>query len=270
HAPGLLTANVPLTQDTRRPTARALLPRQHMLTQACSSAYADEHAEHTRNRRGRGRQRPGHRVARGSRPTGTHRTAGDPPGRQRARTGLVVAGHRHPARRHQADRAPQARPPNREAVMPEQFTGDARQVVDRASAQARRLGHGFVGGEHLLYGLAGTEGEVGAVLRERGVTPERVEAEFVRLIGPRVTASGSLFDPLDRDALTTIGIALEAVRERIEAAFGPDALAPDAPAPRRWRRPRPGQKPGPITGPIPLTRRARKCLESSRRAAQAH
>jgi len=154
--------------------------------------------------------------------------------------------------------------------MPEQFTGDARQVVDRASAQARRLGHGFVGGEHLLYGLAGTEGEVGAVLRERGVTPERVEAEFVRLIGPRVTASGSLFDPLDRDALTTIGIDLDAVRERIEAAFGPGALAPDAPAPRRWRRPRPGQRPGPVTGPIPLTRRARKCLESSRRAAQAH
>lgn len=153
--------------------------------------------------------------------------------------------------------------------MPGQFTGDARQVVDRASAQARRLGHGFVGGEHLLYGLAGAEGEVGAVLRERGVTPERVEAEFVRLIGPRNTARGSLFDPLDRDALTAIGIDLDAVRERIEAAFGPGALAPDAPAPRRWRRPRPGQGPGPVTGPVPLTRRARKCLESSRRAAQA-
>jgi len=65
--------------------------------------------------------------------------------------------------------------------MPERFTGDARQVVVRASEQARRLGHGFIGGEHLLYGLASAGGEVGAVLRERGVTPERVEAEFVRL-----------------------------------------------------------------------------------------
>ena len=154
--------------------------------------------------------------------------------------------------------------------MPGQFTGDARQVVACASEQARRLGHGFIGGEHLLYGLASADGVVGAVLRERGVTPERVEAEFVRLIGPENTASGSLFDTLDRDALTTIGIDLDTVRERIEAAFGPAALAPDAPAPRRWRRSRPGRGPGRVTGRIPLTRRAKKCLESSLREAQAH
>ena len=139
----------------------------------------------------------------------------------------------------------------------------------RASEQARRLGHRFIGGEHLLYGLASADGEVGAVLRERGVTPERVEAEFVRLIGPENTASGSLFDTLDRDALTTIGIDLDTVRQRIEAAFGPAALAPDAPAPRRWRRSRPGW-PAPVPGHLPLTRRAKKCLESSRREAQAH
>jgi ATP-dependent Clp protease ATP-binding subunit ClpA len=150
-------------------------------------------------------------------------------------------------------------------MMPEQFTGDARQVVVRASEQARRLGHGFIGGEHLLYGLASAGGEVGAVLRERGVTPERVEAEFVRLIGPENTASGSLLDTLDRDALTTIGIDLDTVRERIEAAFGPAALAPDALIPRRRRRSRPGRGPG----RIPLTRRAKKCLESSLREAQA-
>ena len=153
--------------------------------------------------------------------------------------------------------------------MPEQFTGEARQVVVCASEQARRLGHGFIGGEHLLYGLASAGGEVGAVLRERGVTPERVEAEFVRLIGPENTAGGSLFDTLDRDALTTIGIDLDTVRERIEAAFGPSALAPDAPA-RRWRRSRPGWGPGPVTGHIPLTRRAKKCLDRSLREAQAH
>ena len=150
--------------------------------------------------------------------------------------------------------------------MPERFTGDARQVVLSASEQARRLGHGFIGGEHLLYGLASADGEVGAVLRERGVTPERVEAEFVRLIGPENTASGTLFDTLDRDALTTIGIDLDTVRERVEAAFGPAALAP---APRRWRRSRPGRRPGRVTGHIPLTRRAKKCLESSLREARA-
>jgi ATP-dependent Clp protease ATP-binding subunit ClpA len=154
--------------------------------------------------------------------------------------------------------------------MPEQFTGDARQVVVCASEQARRLGHDFIGGEHLLYGLACAGGEVGAVLRERGVTPERVEAEFVRLIGRENTATGSLFDTLDRDALTTIGIDLDSVRERIEAAFGPAALGSDATAPRRWRRSRAGRGADRVTGPIPLTRRAKKCLESSLREAQAH
>jgi hypothetical protein len=88
--------------------------------------------------------------------------------------------------------------------MPEWLAGDARQVVARASQQARRLGHDFIGGEHLLYGLACAGGEAGAVLRERGVTPERVEA-----------------------------------------AFGPAALLPDAPARRRWRRSRPGPGLGP-------------------------
>jgi ATP-dependent Clp protease ATP-binding subunit ClpA len=160
-------------------------------------------------------------------------------------------------------------PSDREAIMPEQFTRDAWQVVDCASEQARRLGHGFIGGEHLLYGLASADGEVGAVLRERGVTPERVEAEFVRLIGPENTASGSLFDTLDRDALTAIGIDLDMVRERIETAFGPAAFAADAPTPRRWRRSRRGPGAGRVTGHIPLTRRAKKCLESSLREAQA-
>jgi len=154
--------------------------------------------------------------------------------------------------------------------MPEQFTGDARQVVVRASEQARRLGHRFIGGEHLLYGLASAGGEAGAVLRARGVTPERVEAEFVRLIGPENTAGGSLFDTLDRDALTAIGIDLDAVRERIEAAFGPAALAPDAPTPRRWLRSRPGWDAGLGAGHSPLTRRAKKCLDSSQREARAH
>jgi ATP-dependent Clp protease ATP-binding subunit ClpA len=154
--------------------------------------------------------------------------------------------------------------------MPEQFTGDARQVVVRASEQARRLGHGFIGGEHLLYGLASAGGEVGAVLRERGVTPERVEAEFVRLIGPENTASGTLFDTLDREALTSIGIDLDTVRERIEAAFGPAAFAPDARVPRRWRLPRPGRGPRRTTEHLPLTRRAKNCLDSSLREAQAH
>src|ERR1700753_229124 len=123
--------------------------------------------------------------------------------------------------------------------MPERFAGDAGQVVVCASEQARRLGQGFIGGEHLLYGLASAGGEAGAVLRERGVTPERVEAEFVRLIRAQNVARGSSRATPRGHALTSNGIALGGVRDRIEAALGPDPSAPDAAARRRWRRPRP-------------------------------
>ena len=47
---------------------------------------------------------------------------------------MVVGADRRAARRHQADRAPQARPAGREAMMLERFTGDARRVV-RASVR---------------------------------------------------------------------------------------------------------------------------------------
>ena len=138
-----------------------------------------------------------------------------------------------------------------------------------ASEQARRLGHGFIGGEHLLYGLACADGEVGAVLRDRGVTPERVESEFVRLIGSAHSShdggNGDLFDSLDRDALSTIGIDLDIVRERVEAVFGPGALTADAPESHRWhhRRRRHG------SGHLPVTRRAKKCLAHSLHEARA-
>ena len=148
-------------------------------------------------------------------------------------------------------------------MMPERITGEARQVVVRAQEHARRLGHGFIGDEHLLYGLAGADDEVGAVLRDRGVTPERVESEFVRLVGSAHATDGDLFDSLDRDALSTIGIDLDIVRERIAAAFGPDALASQPATPRRLRRIRADRRPKHTTGHLPVTRRAMKCLEPS-------
>jgi hypothetical protein len=59
-------------------------------------------------------------------------------------------------------------------------------------------------------------------LREHGVTPQAVETEIVRLIG--LGQPASLFSALDREALAAVGIDLDAVRARVEAAFGPDAF----------------------------------------------
>jgi Clp amino terminal domain, pathogenicity island component len=103
-------------------------------------------------------------------------------------------------------------------MMAGHMTPDARAVSIRAYEHAIRLGHRYLGGEHFLLALAAADQPAGAVLRDHGVTPERIEEEIVRLAG------GGLFGGLDRDALASIGIDVGAVRARIEASFGPGAL----------------------------------------------
>ena len=133
----------------------------------------------------------------------------------------------------------------------ERFTGAARRVIVQAQEDARRLGHNYIGCEHLLLAAVAADEPASAVMRDHGVTPERVEAAILRTIGP-----GQAADPLgglDRRALASIGIDLDVVRARIEAAFGPDALTRAHPAARRSRRPAWGK--GPLAE---LTRRRRR------------
>jgi hypothetical protein len=184
-------------------------------------------------------------------------------------------------------------------MMFERFTDTARHVVVQAQADARRLGHNYIGCEHLLLAAAAAAEPAGVVLRDQGVTPERIEAAILRTVGRGQTA-----DPLggiDRQALAFIGIDLDVVRARIEAAFGPDALTRAVPAACRSRRPAWGKGPlaeltrrrrrrhagrnaplpagpfrqrpafaGPVPGGhIPFTPRAKKSLELSLREAKA-
>jgi ATP-dependent Clp protease ATP-binding subunit ClpA len=143
----------------------------------------------------------------------------------------------------------------------ERFTAGARAIVAQAQENARRLGHGYIGCEHLLLAAASTGEPVGAVLRERGVTPEGVEAEIVRLVG--LGQAAGLFSALDRAALASIGIDIDAVRAQVEAAFGPDALTRAAPGACR------GNRPTPAEGPLALLRRSRGARRGRDAAAGA-
>ena len=181
----------------------------------------------------------------------------------------------------------------------ERFTDTARRVVVQAQEDARRLGHHYIGCEHLLLAAAAAAEPASTVLRDQGVTPDRVEAEILLTIGWG-PAAGPL-GGLDRQALAFIGIDLDAVRARIEAAFGPDALTRALPAACRSRRPAWGKGPlaeltrrrrrrrarhnaplpaGPFpqrpvsagaapAGHIPFTPRAKKTLQLSLREAEA-
>jgi ATP-dependent Clp protease ATP-binding subunit ClpA len=131
----------------------------------------------------------------------------------------------------------------------ERFTGGARAVVVQAQGHARRLGHAYIGCEHLLLAAASASEPAGAALREHGVTPEGVEAEIVRRVG--LGQAAGLFSALDRDALASIGIDIDAVRAQIEAAFGPDALTRAGTGACR------GSRPAARKGPLALLRRSR-------------
>ncbi len=133
----------------------------------------------------------------------------------------------------------------------ERFTKQARQVAVDAQTQARQLDHGHIGTEHILLAILATPGTVsGRVLTRHGLTHEAATATVRRLLKEG--------DDLDADLLGEIGIDLSAVKEKVEAAFGPGAL--DRPARRGGRSP---------LGHIPFTKRAKKTLELALREAIA-
>ena len=132
----------------------------------------------------------------------------------------------------------------------ERFTEAARQTVVLAQEEARELHSGHIGTEHLLLGLVGQGGTpVADVLSRHGLTRDTVTGAITSRVA----------DDLDADALSSLGIDLDAVRETVEATFGEGALRPSPPSCRPRVR----------DGHIPFTPRAKKVLELSLREAVA-
>ena len=90
----------------------------------------------------------------------------------------------------------------------EPATPEALAILTLALEHSGRLGHRYIGGEHLLLALVSSGQPAGALLAERGVTPQRVEEEIVRhagygagaacsaaLTGTRSRPSGSIWAP---------------------------------------------------------------------------
>src|SRR5689334_7473145 len=105
----------------------------------------------------------------------------------------------------------------------ERFTDQARELVKAAQEEARGLGHGFIGTEHLLLAmLRPASGATATILADAGLTAERVRADIGRMLGDWTVSLGRS----DAAALEAIGIDLDAVRAKIEETFGPGALDP--------------------------------------------
>jgi ATP-dependent Clp protease ATP-binding subunit ClpA len=128
----------------------------------------------------------------------------------------------------------------------ERFAKDARQCVIQAQEECRQLGHPKVDAVHLLLGLAHQGDGPGALaLREHGLDADDLRQRARRLTGPGA-------EPLDGDALASIGIDLDEVRRTVEARFGTGALDREKATPK---------------GHIPFDRPAKKLLELALREA---
>jgi ATP-dependent Clp protease ATP-binding subunit ClpA len=127
----------------------------------------------------------------------------------------------------------------------ERFTTDARRTVVLARQEAQDLHHPFTGTEHLLLALLDAPGTTAQrVLAAHGISRDAVVRGITGYVGPA---------DVDAEALAALGIDLDAVRDRVEAAFGAGAL-------ERRRPPR---------GRAPFSGRAKKVLELSLRESLA-
>lgn len=130
----------------------------------------------------------------------------------------------------------------------ERFAGDARRTVMVALEEARAAGSREIDPRHLILAvlLAG-EGPSKTALEDAGFTVDQVRADIrgdaaagsdatgssatgSNAAGSDATGKGpesaaTVLGTEDADALRAIGIDLDAVRESIEAQFGPDALS---------------------------------------------
>jgi ATP-dependent Clp protease ATP-binding subunit ClpA len=92
----------------------------------------------------------------------------------------------------------------------------AERYVAAGAEEARRLGHSYIGTEHVLLALTrDPESDVARVLGQFGVAHEHINSAFLA----RIWSPG-----LDADALAALGIDLDTVRERLEETHGRGAL----------------------------------------------
>jgi Clp amino terminal domain, pathogenicity island component len=106
--------------------------------------------------------------------------------------------------------------------MADRFTEQVGRVIDLAREEAERLGHRYVGPEHLVLGLLRDGGNQAAgILQARGVDLAGARAALGRLADRGVVPGPR---PSDAELLGSLGIDLAAVRRTTEQAFGRKAL----------------------------------------------
>jgi ATP-dependent Clp protease ATP-binding subunit ClpC len=98
------------------------------------------------------------------------------------------------------------------------FTPRAKKVLELSLREALRLGHPYIGPEHILLGLL-TEGQGVAVevLRVLGAPPEQVRARVLELVPPAGEEPGDRPDPSRSGRLLVTAAKLDELLDRLDA-----------------------------------------------------
>src|SRR5829696_10114673 len=70
-----------------------------------------------------------------------------------------------------------------------ELAADTQQVLEHAVEEARRLGHHYIGTEHILLGLIRVDSTAMEVLRRLGVTPEQIRRQTRRVLNESASSS---------------------------------------------------------------------------------
>jgi ATP-dependent Clp protease ATP-binding subunit ClpA len=122
-----------------------------------------------------------------------------------------------------------------------------------AQVEAIAFRHDSIGTEHVLLGLLSRDDEVARILRELGLDVATARSDVRRIVGDGPAPETAF----DAGALASIGVDLDAVRERVESTFGEGSL-------ERARRGEGRCGGGTAFGVSP---RLKQALESAHRAA---
>jgi ATP-dependent Clp protease ATP-binding subunit ClpA len=135
------------------------------------------------------------------------------------------------------------------------FTEPAHQVRDLARAEAERVGHRYLGPEHLLLGLlAEGHSRAAQLLRTAGVELAAARVGLARLADRGVVPAPR---PSDGELLDSLGIDLDAIRYQTEQRFGAQTVGEATwrvTRRRWWRGPRVVWTP--LCGPPLVAKRA--------------
>src|SRR5512141_2032494 len=72
-----------------------------------------------------------------------------------------------------------------------ELAAETQQVLEHAVEEARRLGHHYIGTEHILLGLIRVDSTAMEVLRRLGVTPEQIRRQTRRVLNESASSSSS-------------------------------------------------------------------------------